>query len=60
MARDQIRHHVLLESVLAVQALKFAAERVVDGAARLAHHGEHRIAHVLGCHAELARDMMLQ
>ena len=51
MARDQIRHHVLLESVLAVQALKFTAERVVDSSARLAHHGEHRVAHVLGRYA---------
>ena len=60
MARDQIRHYVLLESVFAVQALKFATERVVDGAARLAHHREHRVAHVLGRYAELARNMMLQ
>ena len=60
MARNQIRHYVLLESVLAVQALKFATERIVDGAARLAHHGQHRVAHVLGCYAQLARDMVLQ
>ena len=60
MARDQIRHHVLLESVFAVQAFKFTAERIVDGAARLAHHTQHRIAHVLGRYAQLARDMVFQ
>ena len=51
VARDQIRHHVLLEPVFTVQAFKFTAERVVDGAARLAHHTQHRVAHMLGRHA---------
>ena len=60
MARDQVRHHILLESVFTVQTFKFTAERVVDGAARLAHHGEHGVAHVLGRYAQLARDVMLQ
>lgn len=60
MARDQIWYHVLLESVFAVQAFKFTAERIVDGAARLAHHGQHCIAHVLGRYAQLARDMVFQ
>ena len=60
MARDQIRHHVLLESVFAIQAFKFTAECVVDSSARLAHHGQYRVAHVLGRYAQLARDMVLQ
>ena len=60
MARDQVWHHILLESVFAVQAFKFTAERVVDGAAWLAHHGQYRVAHVLGRYAQLARDMVLQ
>ena len=60
MARDQVRHHVLLKTVFAVQAFKFTAERIVDGAARLAHYTQHRIAHVLGRYAQLARDMVLQ
>ena len=60
MARNQIRHYVLFESVFAVQAFKFTAERVVDGAAWLAHHGQYRVAHVLGRYAQLARDMVFQ
>ncbi len=56
----KVWHHVLLESVFAVQAFKFTAERVVDGAARLAHHREHRVAHMLGRYAQLARDMVFQ
>ena len=60
MARDEVRHHILLESILAIQAFKFTAECIVDGAARLAHHGQHRVAHVLGRYAQLARDMVLQ
>ena len=60
MARDQIRHHVLLESVFAIQAFKFTAECVVDSSARLAHHGQYRVAHVLGRYAQLARDMVFQ
>ncbi len=60
MARDEVGHHVLLEAVFRGEALEALDERVVDLAARLAHHREHRVAHVLGRQTQLAAHVVLQ
>ena len=60
MARDEVGDHVLLEAVLGREALEALDEGVVDLAARLAHHAEHRVAHVLGRQAQLAAHVVLE
>ena len=60
MAADQVRHHVLLQPVLAVECVEASTKRVVNRPRRLAHDREHRIAHVLGRQAQLAAHVVLQ
>ena len=55
---NKVGHHVLLKARRARGFLKASAKRVVDGSRRLAHGGKHRVAHMLGRQAQLARDMV--
>ena len=59
MRRHQVRHKVLPLAQPLVLARVPLAETLVHAALRLAHHGQHRVGHVLGRNLQLAAHMVL-